>query len=647
MSAERSLQDVCTSVADGTAVDWRRLDSKADSQDARDLLAQLQVVADLAGAHRVIEDDSERTRSATVGAARPEPEGELSRWGRYQLAEQLGRGTFGRVHRAWDPDLERYVAIKLIHPIEGVRDALKDRVLREGRAIARISHTNVVSVFSVEVHDAQVGLCMELVAGKTLDDIVRNHGVMGAHEAMMVGQSVCRALSAVHAANLVHRDIKARNVMRADGGRIVLMDFGAGEALRDNAAGRAGSRQGTPIYMAPEALAGRPGTVASDIYSTGVLLYFLVSGRYPFEGATTEELERAHARGQRHFLMNRRPDLPVQFVRVIEKALDPDPRRRHDSAWALMMDLVDASEHVQPEPGPGILDQIAAFLSRRKQWVRAATMAAAAVVVLLVMGFINSFAYRYTFELDAGLVNEGPLDWLRWGRMSAVAPLALMALVFVVVLVASEVVALVRRVSTRADRRLRIAGAAIARQVQRLGMTPSSALACLLVVFAIAFDAWVIWQFSALLNALVYSIDDATPDMLARLAPSNFDEQSAYRQLLSLGVLALAYGLYKVRRMSSERGERVKPQLIGAVAVAIAVNVVLLDFPYRVIWQADGYPVVYENAKCHVVAEGAGSAQLLCGTRTPRTFVVPANDPALQKRGSLENVFEQFSLIRP
>src|SRR5919109_2284031 len=296
MSAERTFDDVCGSVADGAAVDWNTLDSEARDGDTRDLLTQLKIVSDLASAHRLIEDpeSADRTRESSLGSTMPQVE--LHRWGRYELVEQLGRGTFGRVYRAWDPDLERFIAIKVILPIESgaVKDALRDRVLREGRAIAKINHPNVVSVFGVEVHDGQVGLCMELVKGKTLDEIVRTHGTLGPLEAAMIGQSVCRALSAVHGANLVHRDVKARNVMRADDGRIVLMDFGAGQVLRDSSGRHRGGMQGTPIYMAPEALAGAPGSVATDIYSTGVLLYFLVSGRYPFEGTTTEEVERAH-----------------------------------------------------------------------------------------------------------------------------------------------------------------------------------------------------------------------------------------------------------------------------------------------------------------------------------------------------------------
>jgi serine/threonine-protein kinase len=546
------------------------------------------------------------------------------------------------VYRAWDPDLERFIAIKLIHPVHGMKDELKARVLREGRAIARVTHPNVVSVLGVEVHDGHVGLCMELVNGKTLDEIVRTQGTLGAQEATMIGQCVCRALSSVHAANLVHRDIKARNVMRAEGGRIVLMDFGAGDVLRDKGEDTPGALHGTPIYMAPEALAGRPGSVATDIYSTGVLLYFLVTGRYPFEGATTEEVRQAHVRGQRRLLTDRRPDLPAPFVRAVERAMDPDPARRHESAARLLMDLMDAGEQVQPEPGPSPARDLSAFVARNGP--RAFSFGLATVAALLVLGFFNSFTYSFTFGLESADLNEGPLDWLRWGAKSMVAPLALMIVVSIVILLSTEVVALVRRVSTVADQKFRDAGASLERAVLRIGLTPPSALACVLLVLALTFDWWVIvWRFPELLSATMTPIDTASTAMLARLAPSNYDEQTAYRQVLSLGVLGLAFGLFKVVRLSARRGERVRALLIGALVAMTVFNVVLLDLPYRILWWNDGERVAYEGTPCHVLASRGDSYRLFCASRSPRSLVVPSGDPRLVRSHTQENIFTPFS----
>lgn len=127
-------------------------------------------------------------------------------------------------------------------------------------------------------------------------------------QAIDIGLELCRAISAVHGADLLHRDIKAHNVMRADDGRIVLMDFGTGRELDDDASS---DLAGTPLYLAPEVLRGQKATVRSDIYSLGVLLYHLVTGSYPVKARTVREVRRAHDRGERTGVQTVRSDVPV------------------------------------------------------------------------------------------------------------------------------------------------------------------------------------------------------------------------------------------------------------------------------------------------------------------------------------------------
>src|SRR5439155_25572190 len=141
--------------------------------------------------------------------------------------------------------------------------ALAGRVIREGALLARVAHPNVVIVHGAERHDGRVGLWMELVRGRTLDQLRGEHGLFGEREATLIGLDLCRALAAVHAAGIVHRDIKTANVMREEGGRIVLMDFGMGLDIAQE--GRvSGSLTGTPLYMAPELFRGGPATARSD-----------------------------------------------------------------------------------------------------------------------------------------------------------------------------------------------------------------------------------------------------------------------------------------------------------------------------------------------------------------------------------------------
>jgi serine/threonine protein kinase/Flp pilus assembly protein TadD len=290
-------------------------------------------------------------RSASFGEASFQT-GE--KWGQFELVERVGRGSFGEVYRAWDTSLEREVGLKILLP-RSVDEAVQyEELLREARALAAVRHTNILPIYGVDRHDGRVGFWTDFVHGKTLAALVREQGPFGYRETALIGLDVAKALSAVHRAGLVHRDIKAENVMREEGGRILLMDFGL-SAL----AARQQDLAGSPRYMAPELFRGAEASVASDIYAVGVLLFYLVTGHHPGVGepssakpqTTGDEptalasavmnsgrnsmRARATSQAVGLSLLDYRPDLPESFARVIEKAIDPDPAKRFASAGAL------------------------------------------------------------------------------------------------------------------------------------------------------------------------------------------------------------------------------------------------------------------------------------------------------------------------
>jgi serine/threonine protein kinase len=172
---------------------------------------------------------------------------------------------------------------------------------------------------------------MELVSGRTLEEVLTIQGPMSTGEATHMGIDLCHALAAVHRAGLLHRDIKAHNVLRESGGRIVLMDFGTGRDITGPVE-LVDSLAGTPLYLAPELFHGQGPSIASDVYSLGVLLYHLVTGQYPVQGSSRNEVELAHQRGQRKPLRDARPDLAPAFVDVVERALASNPKDRYASA---------------------------------------------------------------------------------------------------------------------------------------------------------------------------------------------------------------------------------------------------------------------------------------------------------------------------
>jgi serine/threonine-protein kinase len=308
-----SIDALLESVADGRRIDWDAVEASADDQQRR-LVRHLRLVANVAEVHRTIPAGEAQGAAwaldaATTGDAGP-------KWGHLLLLEKIGEGAFGEVHRARDPWLDREVALKLLRPdASGGLPAV--RIVSEARTLARVRHPNVVTVYGADMQDGRAGLWMELVRGRTLAQIVAADGPFSAAEAAVIGQEICRALAAVHAAGLVHRDVKAQNVMREAGGRLVLMDFGAGQ---------------TPLYLAPELLRGGEATIAGDIYALGILLYYVVTGRYPVTAASLDELREAHAAGARRRLGDVRPDLPDAFVAAVERALHPDPAQRYATA---------------------------------------------------------------------------------------------------------------------------------------------------------------------------------------------------------------------------------------------------------------------------------------------------------------------------
>ena len=270
---------------------------------------------------------------ATLQPATP-----IGRWGALEFRRKLAGGGFGTVYLAWDPALEREVALKVLQAT-----GRSHAVIQEGRLLARVRHPNVVTVYGIDEHEGTVGLWMEWVEGLTLTQVLAARGLLGGHEAALIGVDVCRAVAAVHKAGLLHRDIKAQNVMREAGGRIVLMDFGAGEIRTEDSLAEP-RLIGTPPYLAPELFAGHPATIGSDIYSLGVLLYHLMTGRYPVEGATFDAIAALHARRHMISLSERRPDLPPPLVRIVEDALARDPAGRYRSAGAMEEDLLSALE---------------------------------------------------------------------------------------------------------------------------------------------------------------------------------------------------------------------------------------------------------------------------------------------------------------
>ncbi|HET7218284.1 MAG TPA: protein kinase [Vicinamibacterales bacterium] len=447
MRAEnRGLADLAASVADGTPVDWTAVEGRTGPADRR-LVGHLRLVESIAALHRSIPtesagDDEEDFASGPLGGKCPEDAAARTaasgpHWGRLSLLDRVGEGTSCEVYRAWDTSLHREVALKLLHEEGSSREA-RTRILDEARRLARIRHQHVVQVYGAEQHDRRVGLWMELVRGESLEQAVKKHGTLGAREAALIGLDLCSALAAVHGAGLLHRDVKAQNVMREERGRIVLMDFGTGEDL-------AGSNRlvGTPLYLAPEIFRGQKASVHSDIYSLGVLLFYLVTGKFPVIAGSMEQLALAHAQRQRQPLRDLRPDAPEPFVAAVERALDSDPTRRFQTAGDLEAALRESLQApVRPIPAPqlrpvaarrfgltfglaaGVLAMLVAALIVWTAWPPAAS--AARLSTLAVLPLVDKSAAAAPDLADALteqlIATIGQVDSIRTTSLSSTLP---------------------------------------------------------------------------------------------------------------------------------------------------------------------------------------------------------------------------------
>lgn len=382
------VADVITdAVVDGAPVNWPELESTA-GEGSLPMLRALRDVESVISAHRQVhgaEDGVGRRKKRRGPQLRPG-----DRWTHLEIVKYLGGGGFADVYAARDITIERKVALKLLHPADD-DDATQ---LEEARLLAKVRHDNVVTVFGADRADGRVGIWMELLEGHTLTDELDRYGSMGAAEASVIGMKICDALAAVHRCNIVHRDVKAQNVMREPGGRIVLTDFGIGH---DESRGRGAGPAGTPAYLAPELLEGGEATAQSDIYALGVLLFHLVTGSFPVRARSLAEFCRIHQAGETAHLPDLRSDLPEAFVRVVEQALSKSPSRRFRSAGAFHRALSKAvASTVLTGTWTGTSKR-----TRRRQFLRGAL--AAAVVLTLAVGVSWHFLAPAVEEPDRAL----------------------------------------------------------------------------------------------------------------------------------------------------------------------------------------------------------------------------------------------------
>jgi hypothetical protein len=276
---------------------------------------------------------------------------------RYRLGELLGRGGMADVYEAVDTRLGRPVAVKMLRPAMAARPDVRRRFEDEAKAAARLSHPNVVAVFDTGEDDGTPWIVMERLSGETLAHrMAEADGPLPTDWVLRMAGDVLLALRAAHAAGIVHRDVKPGNILFSDEGCAKVADFGIAksvEAVGD--ATTAGILLGTPRYLSPERVEGRPSTMSSDLYAMGVILYETLSGRQAFEGDTPVATAYNVQHTTPEPLAVLRPDLPVALTALVDRAMQRDPSARFASA-SEMAAAVEAARTIDLTDAPGAGD---------------------------------------------------------------------------------------------------------------------------------------------------------------------------------------------------------------------------------------------------------------------------------------------------
>ena len=271
--------------------------------------------------------------------------------GQYQLTEKLGAGGMAEVYKAYQPRLDRYVAIKFIRPELAVDDNFRARFEQEARAIAQLSHGNIVHIYDFGEEAHRYFLVMEFVPGQTLKQFVLSRSQTGRSitptEVINVLRQVGAALDYAHGRGIVHRDVKPDNIMLTSDGRAVLNDFGIAKLVEGNGQGgltQTGTAVGTPAYMAPEQIQGIKEQIgpATDLYALGVILYELLTGQTPFTADTPFAVMLKHVSDPVPLPQTINPDLPLKLETVLLKALAKQPTDRYQSAVSLTTAVEEA-----------------------------------------------------------------------------------------------------------------------------------------------------------------------------------------------------------------------------------------------------------------------------------------------------------------
>ena len=552
-------------------------------------------------------------------------------WGPLRRLERVGSGAFGDVYRAYYPELETIVALKILR-VSKMNSVARGRAAADARLLARVRHPNVVTVHGAMEVNGELGVWMDFIEGRTLDQIVKSDGTFSGPEALAIGESLCDAIAAAHRRDVLHRDIKAENVMREKGGKFVLLDFGiGGDIVTPDGAGVGAG--GTPLYMAPELFYGAPTSVQTDVYSLGVLLFYLVTGTFPVTGHTYAEVRDKHAARRRVLLADVRTGLPKNFLRIVERATAFDPAARYPTAGAMLADFV-----VEPEPSSA-------------GWRTPAIGTAIGALLLAAGPYLLGRLTTTHYNLMVGRVDPFGQETLAdtWviGQRSLVEPLAF---VLVILLVYRVVSWFCRRAVASPLGRLRPIQSVVRacdRTVRLVTASEPRQLTDLLLFAQVATVVGVCWAFWPFVTAATAKLTESEPGLLA---PLRFGGLSKHVYTFTLCLVLLTTVVAWVRLLRRHGPTQVGVMNTGVGVALIALLLVLLALPYRLVFMNQSQRADYMGMRCYVtdsVPREHPDQYLLDrpDAPAPKKVRTARPGPSLILRDEIENIFTLASPV--
>ena len=352
--------------------------------------------------------------------------GRIGTFGDFEIVRLVGRGGMGVVLHAFDTDLRRDVALKVLSPELSSNRTARQRFCREARAAASVSHENIVAVHQVN-EDGNSGLpflVMQLITGESLEQRLRSRGKLSVKETVILAAQAAWGLAAAHSQGLIHRDIKPGNILIEEGHKLKLTDFGLARAAEDLKLTKTGYVSGTPLYMAPEQARGEDIDARADLFSLGVVMYESLAGRPPFEGKTPLAVLRRVADDQHDRLSSLNPSVPEWLEDVIDALLSKKPEDRIASAAELAKLLhshsshsgVELCESVPNEPCSLAPPKLHSTSAKRRYRRKVALLMAVPFLAGLGLGFAGAVVGFSLYDQQAAVPPLGT------ERMLAAAP---------------------------------------------------------------------------------------------------------------------------------------------------------------------------------------------------------------------------------